>query len=65
MAHYHKGKRINNHRRVEILFKPGDFDIWEDAAKKHGIKMCALVRAALDRLDPRDIAKTLEPRRAA
>ena len=65
MAHYRKGKRINNHRRLEVLFKPGDFDIWERVAKKKGIKMGALVRAAMERVDPAELAETIEPRRAA
>lgn len=65
MAHYRKGKRINNHRRLELLFSPGEFDAWEKAAENHRISMGGLIKAAMERVDPAELAKSIEPRRAA
>lgn len=60
MAHYHKGKRIDRHRRLEILFPQGDFDAWEKVAKERGIPMNRLVRAALKLQDPVTLADAIE-----
>lgn len=65
MAHYRKGKRIDNHRRLELLFEPGAFEPWEQVAKERGIKMGHLVKEAMALANPAALAAQIERRRAA